>query len=320
VSLIPNLPTWIYPSNYYVIASLGISLLCDVVYPRHEGVLYLIHPVRTAYFMSLKLSRYGSTKLFGFTVWLLTLLTHLLPYALLLYVSWSISPILWVITSAYVIKVSISPTLLVKTLLRVIKCGYLRDYKCVRREVQGIVRRDVSRLSIRHVYSAGIESLFENIVDGVASPLVLLVILGPLGALTQRLINTLDGALGYKVGRFREVGWFSAVMDTVINYLPARLVALMTLLTSLIISNSLGSRFKTYLKYCRSTESVNAGHPMSAIASALSVRLEKPGHYVLGDGELPDLMHVCLATELAIYVVTELYAGALLALVVPYLQ
>ncbi len=306
------LPYWLYPDPQYLIIALCISVITDVMYPKHLGVLYLIHPVHTSYFLALKLSKYGSSRAYGVIIWFVVITIHITPYSLLLYISWRISPILWVLISSYIIKVSISPALLLKILINCVKYGTKGNYSKVRTLVQEIVRRDLNEVDLGHVYSAGIESLFENIVDAVTSPLLLLSFLGPIGALFQRIVNTLDGALGYKVGKFRYLGWFSALMDTIINYIPARLVAILTIITSSIIQGSMKEKLLTYIKYRCRTDSINAGHPISAIAASLGVRLEKIGHYVLGEGELPRLEHVSLATELGVYVIVESYLIALL--------
>lgn len=306
------LPNWLYPDPQYLILALCISVITDVMYPKHLGILYLIHPVHTSYFLALKLSKYGSSRAYGVIIWFIVVTVHIIPYSLLLYITWRISPILWVLASSYIIKVSISPALLLKILIDCIRYGVEGNYSRIRALIQEIVRRDLSEVDLGHVYSAGIESLFENIVDAVTSPLLLLSFIGPMGALLQRIVNTLDGALGYKVGKFKYLGWFSALMDTIINYIPARLVAILTIITSSIIQGSMKEKLLTYIKYRCRTDSINAGHPMSAIAASLRVKLEKIGHYVLGEGELPKLKHVSLATELAVYVIIESYLIALL--------
>jgi len=151
------------------------------------------------------------------------------------------------------------------------------------------VRRRVDELGEGHVASAAIESLYESLVDGFTSPLLYYVFLGPLGALLQRIANTLDSALGYKDPGYREVGWFSAKADTIINYLPARLTALLEIMTCPLIKGSIRRALEIYLRDRGATESLNAGHPMAAASGCLGVRLEKINSYTIGEEYcLPD--------------------------------
>ncbi|MET1100993.1 MAG: cobalamin biosynthesis protein, partial [Pyrodictiaceae archaeon] len=103
---------------------------------------------------------------------------------------------------------------------------------------------------------------------------------------------TLDGALGFKTPEYINAGWLSAKMDTIVNYVPARLTALLIILFSPISGGSIREAYRVWRQYSAATESVNAGHPMSSLAGALGVALEKPGYYRLGHGGLPSAMDI----------------------------
>ncbi|WP_338248707.1 CobD/CbiB family cobalamin biosynthesis protein [Pyrodictium abyssi] len=212
---------------------------------------------------------------------------HLAAYAALLYAAWRLGPLAWLLAAAWVLKVSFSLRLLLETVWRAAGCMERGDTVCARVLVQGLVRRDVHRLGPGHVASAAVESLAESLVDGYTSPLLYTALLGPLGALLQRLANTLDGALGFKTPDYLEAGWASAWADTLLNYIPARATAALTALAAPIAGGSPARALRVWRRYGGATESRNAGHPMSAVAGALGVRLEKPGSYVLGEGPLP---------------------------------
>jgi adenosylcobinamide-phosphate synthase len=152
--------------------------------------------------------------------------------------------------------------------------------------------------------SAAIESLAENLSDSFVAPLFYFVILGVPGALAYRAINTLDAMIGYH-GRFEYLGKVAARLDDLVNWLPARLTAyLLALGGALFIpeggpARSTGGRLSVVFpqegagmrawqiarRDHAQTESPNAGWPMAAMAGALGVRLEKVGHYVLGDAD-----------------------------------
>jgi len=279
------LPRFLYPDDpILLISALALGLVLDIAYPYHSGILLRIHPVHTSYFMAKKLGRpYGSRAL-GVATWLVVVGTHMLLYSALLYIAWSIHPILWILAAGWILKVSASLRLLIDTVRRVGEALNKGDIDGARYWAQQIVRRNVYKLEPEHVASAAIESLAESLVDGFTSPLLYYAVLGPLGALLQRLANTLDGALGFLTPEYRDVGWFSAKVDTVLNYVPARLTAVLILLMSPLVKGEfLTWAVRTWRVFSRATPSVNAGHPMSAMAGALGVWLEKPGAYRLGD-------------------------------------
>ncbi len=145
-----------------------------------------------------------------------------------------------------------------------------------------VVRRNPWQLTDEQIISAAIETTAEGIVDGITSALFYYSILGIPGAIMQRVVNTLDSMVGYKDEYYKNVGWFSAKLDTIINFIPARLTAITIILASLILKKDYKLSFKIALTNHKNTESLNAGWPMSAMAGALRIQLEKPGHYKLG--------------------------------------
>lgn len=266
-----------------MLGALGLALLLDHVYPEHGMILLKLHPVHLAYVMAKKLAERHPSKVGGVVVWFAIVSANVVPYALTLYVSWMISPILWVLVSAWTLKVSMSLRLLLDTVAGTARALEERNVDEARNIVQQIVRRNAEELDPEHIGSAAIESLAESSVDGFFSPLFYYMLLGPLGALVQRLANTLDGALGFLTPEYKLVGWFSAKIDTVLNYVPARLVALAMAFMSPIVGGGTLETLAVWRKYSGRTLSKNAGHPMSAVAGALGVRLEKPGEYILGE-------------------------------------
>lgn len=185
-----------------------------------------------------------------------------------------------------------------------------------RRLVQQVVRRDINRLSEQHLISATVETIAEGTVDGIASPLFYFSILGVPGAVAYRVVNTLDSTVGYRDRKHVNIGWLSAKLDTVANFLPARITAMLIVLAALILGENWRNAWRILKRDSAKIESVNAGWPMSAIAGALNVQLEKPGHYVLGDdGELLTPKHITKTLNI-MYVTTLLFT---MMLVIPIL-
>ncbi len=287
-------------------AVLSLALILDAIYPYHKGILLKTHPVHTSFFLGKRLIKPYASRLYGFLLWLIVVSAHILPLALIqvfLLYYWSSNPIIYliyVLFFSYVLKVSFSLRLLISTGLRVLEKSLKGEWIVVREVVQGLVRRNVSALNKGEVLSACIESLAESLVDGFVSPLFYFPFFGPLGSLLQRIVNTLDGLVGFKISELVDIGWFSAKADTVINYLPARLTAFYIVFSSFLLHLDWRSSLKTWLRDRRKTESVNAGNPMSAMAGALKVKLVKLTFYELGNQEwnLPEPRHVAQAIKI----------------------
>ena len=144
-------------------------------------------------------------------------------------------------------------------------------------------RRDSKNLSGAQISSAVIESMAENLIDFKLSPILSYAFLGVSGAIAFRAVNTLDGMVGFKDSEHLHTGWFSANLDTVINYVPARFTAVLIVLASAIIGKDYKNAWAIARRDHAKTPSRNHGWPMAAMAGALRVQLEKPGQYVLGE-------------------------------------
>jgi adenosylcobinamide-phosphate synthase len=156
-----------------------------------------------------------------------------------------------------------------------------------------LVSRDTCQLSDAQVAAAAVESVGENASDGVVAPLLFYTLGGLPAALAYRFINTADAMLGYR--------------DAVV---PARLTAALIVLAALIGGENARQAWTVWRRDASLTASPNAGHPMSAMAGALQVELEKVGHYRLGAGQpLPGAQYIARATRL-------LYGTTALAVVV----
>jgi adenosylcobinamide-phosphate synthase len=146
-----------------------------------------------------------------------------------------------------------------------------------------IVKRDTTNLDKQHIISGTIESISENIVDGITSPLFYYSFLGPAGAFSFRIINTLDSMLGYTDKYHKDIGWMPALIDTVANYVPSRITAAIMVIAASIVHADWKKSMQVIRRDHDKTASRNAGYTMAAMAGALRVNLEKIGHYSLGD-------------------------------------
>ena len=184
------------------------------------------------------------------------------------------------------------------TLIREVRNVFLaldRSLEEGREQVARIVGRDTSELSAQEVRTAALETLAENLSDGVIAPLFWLALLGTPGMLTYKMVNTLDSMIGYRTERYRAFGCWAARIDDVANYIPARLTALLMIIGSwlLAVSHWLPrkkqatnsqrlSLFNFIKKNGKNHASPNSGYPEAALAGILDCRFGGP-HYYFGE-------------------------------------
>ena len=143
-----------------------------------------------------------------------------------------------------------------------------------RSQVARIVGRDTSQLSAQEVRTAALETLAENLSDGVVAPLFWYALLSVPGMMAYKMINTLDSMIGYKTERYRLFGCWAARIDDIANYVPSRLTALMMLLISGKI------RLLPFVTWFgRQNTSPNSGYPEAALAGILDCRFGGPHTY-----------------------------------------
>ncbi len=158
------------------------------------------------------------------------------------------------------------------------------DLLAARHALHALVSRDCSRLTAELLAAAAIESLAENLSDSVVAPLFYYVWFGVPGAAAYRLFNTFDSMIGYH-GRYEYLGKVAARLDDVLNFVPARLTALLIIVLAPVFGGNRRAAWRIWRRDARKTESPNAGHPMAAMAGALGIQLEKVDHYILGEPE-----------------------------------
>lgn len=133
--------------------------------------------------------------------------------------------------------------------------------------IRYLVSRDTKELSQSEINKASIETYAENLSDGVVAPIFYLLFFGLCGAFVYKAINTLDSMVGYRNDRYEKFGKFSAKLDDIANYIPARITAF------IIVILSMKSKTFQFYRYGKLHESPNAGHPISAMALSLDIRL-----------------------------------------------
>ena len=196
---------------------------------------------------------------------------------------------LGIVLSAYLLKSTIAIRSLLVTTTRI---GHMVESDLVeaRKMLPALVSRDTEDFSRAQASSAVIESLSENYVDTILSPIFYFLLFSVVGlgieaALAYKSVNTLDSMLGYKTDDLIKLGYVSAKIDDLANWIPARLSVM---IMAVAVPWRALPTIKTALRYHRAPASPNSGWPMAGAAGALGIRLEKPGSYtILCDGREP---------------------------------
>lgn len=220
-----------------------------------------------------------SAKYAGVGLWVLTVFLFTAPFILFtLAAPWY----LYLIAAPFLLKITFAWRSLEEHTKRIVDAAG-RDLDQARSCAGLMVSRDSSTLTKEQVLSAGYESMSENLVDSIISPLFYFGIAGLPAAAAYRAINTMDAMLGYKDER-ADLGWWSARMDDLFNYIPARITGALLLLYFWT-----RGRYRPALDALREDSGkrpgFNGGIPMSIMAGGTGVKFDKPGVYTMGPGE-----------------------------------
>lgn len=259
---------------------LALAILMDIFIGEPPAI---IHPVvwTGRIIKYLKNLSFGNKKIFGIFMVVITAGISLLAGAGVVISSSYISETFFLLLAAYFLKSTFSFKLLLTSARQIKSKLELKSLINAKKDLKALVSRDTTDLDTSHLSSAVIESISENFVDGIVSPLVFYLILGLPGALAYKAVNTLDSMIGYKNKEFIELGWASARLDDILNWIPAR-ISLIFIFAASIFTGSPINAVKICIRDRALTASPNSGWPMAATAGSLGVKLEKKGHYILG--------------------------------------
>jgi adenosylcobinamide-phosphate synthase len=162
-----------------------------------------------------------------------------------------------------------------------------QDLESARQQLSNIVRRDTANLTEPEIIRAVIETVAENLNDGIIAPLFYLILGGPALMAAYKAVNTLDHLVGYRNERYEKFGWASARFDDVVNFLPARLTAVLIWLSTATLWMNTGRALRITLRDAASQPSPNSGYPEAAFAGAIGVQLGGVSSYGGTETETP---------------------------------
>jgi adenosylcobinamide-phosphate synthase len=215
----------------------------------------------------------------GVLLWALTIVLFTLPFILFTALApWS----LYLLMAPFLLKCCFAWRSLEEHTVAVIS-SLNESVETGREKVRLLVSRNTAELDRDHILSAGYESMTENLTDSIISPLFWFSLFGLTGAAVCRAINTMDAMLGYRDERER-IGWWPARSDDILNYIPARITVLL-LLIWFTTRGTASHAWQILRRDARKRPGFNGGIVMGAMAGGTGIRFEKPGVYVIGDGE-----------------------------------
>ena len=211
-------------------------------------------------------------KIGGFALWFITVgITYLVTY-LIVKLS-SFIPGGFLIANSLLIYTTLATKCLKDEAVKIYKVLKTGDIEKSRIQLSYIVGRDTEHLDEDEIIRATIETVAENTVDGIIAPMFYAFIGGAPLAMAYKAINTLDSTVGYKNEKYKDLGFASAKIDDVANYIPARISVLLMMIGSLMLGYDYKNSSKIAIRDRKNHKSPNCAYPEGAVAGALGVQL-----------------------------------------------
>ena len=218
-------------------------------------------------------------RLAGVGLALVVVLSTMAVAAAALALASAIWSLLWFLTALYLVYAALCLKDLYYQTWRVEKAlrgGFLNE---ARQKLSWVVGRDTDQLDEAGIRRALIETLAENLSDGLVAPLFYLALGGPVLAWGYKAVNTLDSMVGYKNEKYLHLGWFSAKLDDAANFIPARLAALLLVCSARLWGHNWPAAKAVWRRDGHLHASPNSGHPEAAMAGALGIWLGGSSSY-----------------------------------------
>ncbi|CUU46595.1 MULTISPECIES: adenosylcobinamide-phosphate synthase CbiB [Clostridium] len=244
-----------------------------------------LHPVRGIGYVAKKLEALfrrilrKHLKAAGLIVWILTVSIIFAIVFAIINLSREFNIYFGIILEGILIYFCISSKALVVEGYKVVKFLLINDLDGARKQLSFIVGRDTASLSKEGIIRAVVETIAENMADGVIAPLFYAMIFGAPLAFAYKAVNTLDSMFGYKNDEYIEFGYFPAKLDDIFNFIPARITGMLIILASAFLGYDYKNSFKIYRRDRHNHTSPNSAHPEAAIAGALGVQLGGANYY-----------------------------------------
>ena len=229
-------------------------------------------------------------------------LTTLCRYYVSDLVSPEVGEVLWIVVTAFIFKISFAIFSFRKhcdPIRKDLDDGRVEDAAA---KVQMIVSRNTKGMDAEHIASSCCETVSENLVDSVYSPVLYFGLFGIPGAVMFRCANLMDAMWGYLNEKYGRLGFFPAKFDDVLGFITSRVSPYFVALAGMIMHMDWRAAVPAAKAEHTKTPSPNSGWSMTAVAAVLGISMEKKGVYVMGAGPMPtteDVRRCCRLVELS---------------------
>ena len=264
---------------FYHTVALAIGILTDLMVGDPH---FLPHPVRAMgrliRFLDERLYDPDKAKRRGVLLWVVTVLTVVTVTGAVLSAAYLLHPLAGMALEAVLSAYALAATSLCRESMKVAAALNNEDLSGARRALSMIVGRDTERLGREDIIRAAVETVSENTSDGVIAPLLCLTFGGPILGYFYKAVNTMDSMLGYRNERYEYFGRMAARADDAVNYLPARVSAILMILAACLCGPVTGSfsgkgAYVIWKRDRRNHLSPNSAQTESVCAGALGIRL-----------------------------------------------
>lgn len=259
---------------YQIVIPLVIGFVLDSLL---GDPLWLPHPIRlfgkAIAFLEIKLNKGKYLKLKGSIATLILVSIVYVGFYFIIEFSEALKYLYYLIASIFVFY-GLANRSLITEALKVERKLSEEGIEAGRKQLSYIVGRDTSQLSENNIRIAVLETLSENLSDGIIAPLFFYAIGGIPLMFAYKMVNTLDSMIGYKSERYKQFGYFAAKLDDIVNFIPARITALLMVLITLNFKG-----LKYIFLFGNKHSSPNAGYPEAALAGILNCRFGGSNYY-----------------------------------------
>ena len=211
-------------------------------------------------------------KIGGFFLWFITVgVTYFITYIIVKLSS--LIPGGFLISNSFLIYTTLATKCLKDEAVKIYDVLKTKDIKKARLQVSYIVGRDTAHLNESEIIRATVETVAENTVDGIIAPMFYAFIGGAPLAMAYKAINTLDSTVGYKNDKYKDLGFASAKIDDIANFIPARISSILMATASLILKYNYKNALKISIRARKNHKSPNCAYPEGAVAGALGIQL-----------------------------------------------
>lgn len=281
---------------YFILLALLFSLAIDVIIGELPAKVHPVVIMGSIINFFKKIYIKITNKISG----LLLVVSTVVVISIILYVLYtvfSLNDYLLFLAFAILLSSTFSVNMLLKTASDV-KNDLDESIDKARMSVSYLVSRSTDELTEGFIVSAVIESLTENITDSYVAPIFyyaifsIIIMITPfkdhlyfllLILMLYRLFNTLDAMVGYKTEELKDIGFFAAKIDDILNYIPSRIAGIYVVISAYLLKLNGKNSFKIMMRDARNCPSPNSGYTMATTAGALDIQLIKKDTYVLGD-------------------------------------